>query len=141
MNRWMSTALRCCVLLLVFCVGPARAETPSSQVQLDVPFLTGDSWDKMSHDEKIFYIWGMGQVVEIERNLMNKYPELKRDSFVTKAAEALVNMPMDEIVGRLDAFYAKNPDRQGDMVLRVLWDEMIRPKIKTGIAGKPLPPQ
>jgi hypothetical protein len=42
------------------------------------------------------------------------------------------------IVSTVDSFYKESPDKVNLSVIRVVWDTMIKPNIKTGIAGKPL---
>ena len=105
---------------------------------LGMPVLKGDLWQKMTRDSKVAFIWGFGHVVSIEHYLMEKYPELKRDSFVSKVVEGMADTPMNEVVARLDRYYEMHPDQIEKPVTSVLWDEMIKPNIKTGIAGRPL---
>jgi hypothetical protein len=105
---------------------------------LGMPILKGDLWQKMTHDSKVAFVWGFGHVVSIEFYLMEKYPELKRDSFVPKVVEGMANTPMNEVVARVDRFYEVHQDQIEKPVTSVLWDEMIKPNIKTGIAGRPL---
>ena len=104
---------------------------------LGMPVLKGDLWQKMTHDSKVAFIWGFGHVVSIEHYLMEKFPELKRDSFVSKVVEGMANTPMNEVVDRVDRYYVMHPDQIEKPVTNVLWDTMIRPNIKTGIAGRP----
>ena len=108
---------------------------------LGMPVLKGDLWKKMSHDEKVAFIWGFGHVVSIEYSLMEKFPELKRDSFVAKAVVGMDNTPMNEVVARVDRYYEMHPEDIEKPVTSVLWDTMIKPNIKTGIAGQPLKTQ
>lgn len=105
---------------------------------LGMPVLKGDLWKKMTHDEKVAFIWGFGHVVSIEYSLMEKFPELKRDSFVAKAVVGMDNTPMNEVVARVDRYYEMHAEDIGKPVTSVLWDTMIKPNIKTGIAGRPL---
>jgi hypothetical protein len=105
---------------------------------LGVEVLRGDLWIKMMPDEKVAFIWGFGHVVAIEQFLMEKYPELQRDSFVAKVIEGMANTPMSEVVIRVDNYYETSPNDIDKPVTSVLWDTMIRPNIKTGIAGQPL---
>jgi len=105
---------------------------------LGMPVLKGDLWQKMTHDSKVAFIWGFGHVVSIEQYLMGKYPELKRDSFVAKVIEGMANTPMNEVVAQVDRYYEMHPNEIDKPVTSVLWDTMIRPNIKTGIAGHPL---
>jgi len=108
---------------------------------LGMPVLKGDLWKKMTHDEKVAFIWGFGHVVSIEHSLMEKFPELKRDSFIAKAVVGMDNTPMNEVVARVDRYYEMHPEDIEKPVTSVLWDTMIKPNIKTGIAGRPLKSQ
>ncbi len=104
---------------------------------LGMPVLNGDLWQKMPHDSKVAFIWGLGHVVSIEHYLMEKFPELKRDSFVSKVVEGMADTPMNEVVDRVDRHYDMHPDQIQKPVTSVLWDTIIKPNIKTGIAGRP----
>jgi hypothetical protein len=55
-----------------------------------------------------------------------------------KAVEGIGDVTINEIVARVDSFYKENPDKVNLSVIRVIWDAMIKPNIKTGIAGKAL---
>jgi len=105
---------------------------------LGMPMLKGEIWLKMTHDSKVAFVWGFGHVVTIENALMEKYPELKKDSFTTKTAEGMADMPMNDVVAKIDSYYQANPDKIEDPVTKVIWVTMIKPNIKTGIAGHPL---
>jgi hypothetical protein len=93
----------------------------------------------MSQDQKTAYIWGAGDVIDLEQEIMEIHPELKRDSFVTKAVEGIGDVQINQIITTVDSFYRENPDQANLSVIRVIWDTMIKPNLKTGIAGKPLP--
>ena len=115
-----------------------KAVEKGLQDSLGMPILKGDLWQKMTHDSKVAFIWGFGHVVSIEFYLMEKYPELKRDSLVPKVVEGMANTPMNEVVDRVDRYYVMHADQIEKPVTNVLWDTMIKPNIKTGIAGRPL---
>jgi len=102
------------------------------------PALRGGTWQSMTEECKFAFIWGAIHVVGIELELMSKYPELKRDSFVAKFNEAMANMPMKEVIAKVDDYYRTHPEKLHIAVMAVIWDKMIRPNIKTGIAGHPL---
>lgn len=108
------------------------------QETLGMPVLKGDVWKQMTHDSKTAFIWGFGHVVSIEQHLMEKFPELKRDSFVAKVVEGMADVPMEKVIARIDAYYEANPDQIATPVTSVMWDLMIKPNIKTRIAGRPL---
>jgi hypothetical protein len=115
-------------------------ETIQQAVEREMPLLKGDMWIKMDQDSKVAFVWGAGHVVTIEEVVMQKYPELKRDGFVMKVVEATTNSPMkmNDVVAVVDKFYQTNPDKLDVPVMRVIWDTVIKPNIKMGIAGRPI---
>jgi len=108
------------------------------QETLGMPILKGDVWQKMTEDSKTAFIWGFGHVVSIEQHLMEKYPELKRDSFVAKVVQGMADMPMEKVIARINDYYTANPHQIETPVTSVIWDLMIKPNITVGIAGHPL---
>jgi hypothetical protein len=114
----------------------ARADKLEDHIKM--PLLKGTEWQHMTPYSKVAFIWGAGHVVTIEHSLMNQISELKRDSFVMKVVEALEGVPMNTIVAKVDDYYKTHPDQVEVPVMRVIWDTMIKPNIKTGIAGRPL---
>jgi len=103
-----------------------------------VTLLKGDGWNKLTQGEKLAFIWGAGHVVDIEQELMAQHPELKVENFSAKVVEGIADVPMNQIVTQVDAFYKANPDKTDMPVIAVIWDSMVKPNLTTGIAGKPL---
>jgi len=130
----------CVVMLFIGFTGWGIKASAGEEIDKDVKvsLLRGDLWQQMTPDSKIAFIWGMGHVVDIEQALMERYPELKKDGFVMKVVEGMADMPMNDIVPEIDNFYKANPDKLNMSVAAVIWDTMIKPNIKTGIAGRPL---
>jgi len=101
--------------------------------------LRGDVWQSMSPDEKIAFLWGAGQVVLVENELMKQMPELKVENFSAKVSEAgSDNIILDDLVVRIDSFYDTYPEKNTMPVIHVIWDTSIKPNIKSGIGGQPL---
>jgi hypothetical protein len=125
------------ILLICMAFG-ALSSGVSAKEEIKAPLLTGKTWIQMSQDQKSAYIWGAGDIIDLEQEIMEIYPELKRDSFVTKAVEGIGDVKISDIVSTVDSYYKGNPDKIELSVIRVVWDTMIKPNIKTGIAGKPL---
>ena len=129
---WIFSIVLICILLA------AWSSVVSPKEEIKAPLLTGRTLINMSQDQKTAYIWGAGDIIDLEQEIMEIYPELKRESFVTKAVEGIGDVKINDIVSSVDSFYKENPDRVNLSVIRVVWDTMIKPNIKTGIAGKPL---
>ena len=124
--------------VVIFILLAALSSGVLAKEEIQAPLLTGKTWIKMSQDQKTAYIWGAGDIIDLEQEIMEIYPELKRESFVAKAVEGIGDVKINDIVSIVDSFYKENPDKANLSVIRVVWDTMIKPNIKTGIAGKPL---
>jgi hypothetical protein len=145
-----------CIVFLLFIGFAGWAAHVSGQQKVDegvvqkeseryMPLLKGDYWQKMSANSKVSFIWGVAHVVLIEAVLMEQAPELKRESFVTKVVEARAartaagtRLTINQIIDIIDQYYKDHPDKLEVPVMKVIWDLMIKPNIKTGIAGRPL---
>jgi len=126
------------VLLLGLAVVSSAGQQGERRHVDDTKLLRGDLWVKLTPDVKLAYLWGAANVVEVERQLMAELPELRVENFSAKVAEADHGMTFNELMAVVDRYYREHPDRLDVSVLRVLWDETVVPRIKTGIAGQPL---
>jgi hypothetical protein len=106
--------------------------------EMGMPICTGIEWQKATEAEKVAFVWGVCHVVTIEKILAQKFPSLKAEDFSTKASEGMAGMKINDIVRTVDEFYAANPTQMGKPVIGVIWDGIVKPKLKTGIAGNPL---
>jgi hypothetical protein len=111
------------------------------QKQLDemgMKVLTGSVWQKSTQGEKLSFVWGFCHAVAIEHALMQQVPALKAENFSSKVVEGMIGVKMDDVVRTVDEYYAANPSKLEMPVVRVIWDTLIKPKLKAGIAGRPL---
>ena len=97
-----------------------------AQDEIKAPLLTGKTWINMSQDQKAAYIWGAGDIIDLEQEIMEIHPELKRESFVTKAVEGIGDVKINDIVSTVDSFYKENPDKVNLSVIRVVWDYLLK---------------
>lgn len=88
---------------------------------------------------------GGAHVILIEQVLMEEIPELRREGFVAKVVEvrkarvkAGTVTTINEIISGIDQYYKDHPDKLETTVIEVIWNVMIKPYLKTGIAGRPL---
>lgn len=105
---------------------------------MGMQMLTGDIWQKAPPDDKVAFVWGLCHVVTIEHALMKKLPSLNVENFSAKAAEGLADLTINDIVRGVDEYYMANPSKLETPVIMVMWEKLIKPKLKTGIAGYPL---
>lgn len=139
----VSCTMIMCWISVVSAQGAAEAESSGAFLEKTfevegMPLFTGVVWQKASPDEKVAFIWGASHVVTIEQALMAEFKQLKVENFSAKVVEGMSGVTMNEIVRKVDAFYAANPDKLQEPVMAVIWDTLIEPNIKTGVAGLPL---
>jgi len=147
--------IQICFLFFV-CIGVGILATHASGQEKDaaavekemekvMPLLKGEQWQKMDPNSKVAFIWGAAHVILIENVLMQEIPELRRENFSAKVAEAREVQvkagkarTINEIVSAIDQYYKDHPDQIGTPVMGVIWNVGIKPNLKTGIAGRPL---
>ena len=119
--------------------------TVGKEMEKVMPLLKGEQWQKMDPNSKVAFLWGAAHIILIEQVLMEEIPELRRENFSAKVAEARAAQvkagkarTINEIVSAIDQYYKEHPDQLGTPVLGVIWNVGIRPHLRTGIAGRPL---
>jgi hypothetical protein len=105
--------------------------------QNEMPLLRGNTWLKMTQDEKVAFVWGMGHIITMERERIELYPALKKESFVAKLAQGLAGVPMNEVVGAVDQYYKENPDKTAEPVIKVIWEKLVKPKLSGNDTNPP----
>jgi hypothetical protein len=119
-GRCSVTALIVAVGLFVLTAGGLFAAEP------DMPEITGSVWMKSSHQEKLAFLVGASSVVAIEHHI-----DLKKADDPSKFTEGWVMAFKDkkwtEIVDKIDAYFAANPDKGDKLVMDVVWNELILP--------------
>lgn len=118
----------------------AAEEKPLSEAAVslkEMPLLDGEVWQAMTSSEKIAFIWGIGHVVTMEREAAEQRPQLKKAGLAAKMAEGLSGMPMNEIINMINGYYTDNPGSLSDPVMKVLWDRVVKPRIKAGFVEDP----
>ncbi len=131
----------CCALVLAgamagtYFEASAAEEVPLSDISVnlkEMPLLNGETWQAMTSGEKVAFVWGIGHVVTMEREVEEKRPELKKAGLASKMAEGLAGMPMKEVVSMVDKYYTDNSGSLSDPVMKVIWDRIVKPRIKAG---------
>ena len=139
----------CCMLIIVaglLVVGKAFATNYAATLDTgkelkEMPVLTGESWRTLQPDSKIAFIWGIGHVVTIEEHVMQRHPEMRRKDFVAKLGEGLRGIPMSTIIESIDSYYRQHPDDLDLPVMRVMWGQIVKPRLTSGVGDVPFASQ
>jgi len=98
--------------------------------QQDMDLVTGEHWVKSSLDQKRAFIFGIGNVLEIEEAMAgDDYEAMRGRSIVPVLLEGLSGTSVESVVTQLDKFYAGHPDQTSRPVIEVLYLEMALPNL------------
>jgi hypothetical protein len=101
-----------------------EAAEPSSQL------LIGQLWQQMSPDSKVAYVWGIANLVELERALMVAPPAESR-SFLPLLIKGLSGKPINDVVRQIDAYYQTHPDQLQRSVVDAMFQAVVLPTLRT----------
>lgn len=96
----------------------------------DLEIVTGEHWVSSSLEQKRAYLFGVGNMLEIEQAMAgDDYETMRGRSLVPVLLEGLAGNSIAGIVTQLDKFYADHPDQVTRPVLEVLYLEMALPNL------------
>ena len=96
----------------------------------DLVIVNGEHWVDSSHEQKRAYLFGVGNVLVIERAMAgDDYEAMRGRSLVPVLLEGLAGNSIAGIVTQLDKYYADHPDQVTRPVLEVLYLEMALPNL------------
>jgi hypothetical protein len=123
------------LFFLALGMGLASVAESATEVQL----LSGNMWQTLSRDNKIAYIWGIGNLVELERTnlgtLQPQPPTDDRKSFIPYLAYGLGGMSIQQIIEQVDAYYMAHPDQRHQPVLNTIFQAIVVPRLKDAQVG------
>lgn len=97
----------------------------------DLIIVNGQHWQGSSLQQKRAYLFGVGNVLEIEEAMAgDKYEEKRGRSIVPVLLEGMSGTSIADMVTKLDKFYADHPEEIKRTVIGVLYLEMALPNLK-----------
>jgi hypothetical protein len=122
------------MLLLIGGFWPSLADAA-----LEAHLLTGDTWQSLSRDTKIAYIWGIGNVAELERinqgTAVLEPSSAERKSVVPYLIRGLSGISIDEVVNRIDSYYLTHPDQRNEPVIEAILQSIVLPRLRSERVG------
>ena len=97
----------------------------------DLVIVTGAHWTTSSRDEKVAYLFGIGNMLEVEQAMQGKNPSrhIRNNSIVPVLIEGLKGTSITKVREMLDHWYEKNPGQRNRSVIEVLYTEFAIPNI------------
>ena len=99
----------------------------------DLVIVTGEHWTTASSDEKVAYLFGIGNMLEIEQAMQGKNPPklIRNNSIVPVLIEGLSGLSITKVRMMLNQWYEKKPDQLNRSVIEVLYTEFALPNIRS----------
>jgi hypothetical protein len=96
----------------------------------DLEIVTGEHWSSSSLEQKRAFLFGIGNVLEVEQAMAGDEYEARRGrSIIHVLLDGLSGTPIADIVTQLDKFYADHSDQINRPVIEVLYLEMALPNM------------
>ena len=97
----------------------------------DLVIVTGEHWTTASRDEKVAYLFGIGNMLEIEQAMQGKNPSklIRNNSIVPVLIKGLSGLSTNKVREMLDQWYKKRPGQLKRSVIEVLYTEFALPNI------------
>ncbi len=123
------------VFLLVLGLSLAQLAEAVAEPRL----LDGERWRTLSPDAKITYVWGIGNLVELERTNGGqqaiKPPSAERKSFIPYLARGLSGLSINHIINHIDAYYTAHPNDLERPVIDAIFQAVVLPRLKAERVG------
>lgn len=116
------------MILLLLCV----AAWGDTEEDPDLVLATGEHWIKAPKEQKVAYLFGIGNTLEIEQAMQgNNPPEVIRsNSIVPVMIDGLSQFTTTNVREMLDQWYETHPDQLERPVIEVLYMEFALPNTK-----------
>ena len=91
--------------------------------------LDGETWQQLSPDSKLAFVWGMAHVIELERHLAEESWDPDAKSFVPHFVKGLKGKTLNDVVIEIDNYYLVSTDRLGDPVMKAVVHTVVLPAL------------
>jgi len=93
----------------------------------DIPLVDGELWKQSSVAEKKSYLVGAGNLMVVEYLYQNGSKQVPSDdqTVVQRMYKATDGVTLDGLIGQIDQWYQKHPDKMKEPVLVVIWHEIV----------------
>jgi len=117
------------LLYLLFCT----AVWGGTEEDPDLVLITGEHWITASKVEKVAYLFGVGNTLEVEQAMHGKDPaeKVSKNSIVPVLINGLSHLSTKSVREMLDEWYGKNPENLKRSVIDVLYFEFALPNIES----------
>ncbi|MDX2417345.1 MAG: hypothetical protein QNK19_07780 [Xanthomonadales bacterium] len=97
----------------------------------DLEIINGGHWVSSSLEQKRAFLFGIGNMLEIEQAMAgDHYEAMRGHSIVHVLLEGLSGISIADLVMQLDQYYAERPENMNKAVIEVLYVDMAKPNLE-----------
>lgn len=97
----------------------------------DLKIINGGHWVTSSMEQKRAFLFGVGNMLEIEQAMAgDHYEAMRGHSIVPVLLEGLSGVSIADLIMQLDKYYAQHPQEMKKAVIEVLYVDMAKPNLK-----------
>jgi len=120
---------------ILLCVAAWLGVATVAAAQERAKLWDGNFWTKISAEAKLGYVGGIGNLADFETAASKGRSPCVSQAFV----EGLKNLTADQVVARVDQYYADNPGKLSTTVIEVILQRcttVCPPELKEGVKKK-----
>ena len=119
-SKFAALAMGCAFIFMVSLPYAALASE-------DIPLVDGELWEKSSPAEKKSYLVGAGNLMVVEYLYQNGSKQVPSNdqTVIQRMYKATDGVTLDGLIGQIDQWYQKHPDKMKEPVLVVIWHEIV----------------
>jgi hypothetical protein len=114
---------------VILAVGLLAWSDQASAASGEMLLLDGETWQQLSPDSKLAFVWGMAHVIEFERNLAEETWDPDAKSFVPHFVKGLKGKTLNDVVIEIDNYYLVSTDRLGHPVMKAVVHTVVLPAL------------
>jgi hypothetical protein len=97
----------------------------------DLEIINGGHWVSSSMEQKRAFLFGVGNMLEIEEAMAgDNYEAMRGHSIMHVLLEGLSGISIADLVVQLDKYYAEHPKNMKKAVIEVLYVDMAKANLK-----------
>lgn len=97
----------------------------------ELEIINGDHWLTSSVEQKRAFLFGVGNMLELEQAMAgDHYEEMRGYSLIHVLLEGLSGISIADLVNQLDNYYVEHPQQMKRAVIEVLYLDMAKPNLK-----------
>lgn len=115
--------------IVILVVGLSAWSHPVLAEGDEMMLLDGKTWQQLSRENKLMFVWGMAHIIEFERQISQETWDPDANSFVPHLVKGLKGKTLNDVVIAIDNYYVVSTDRLDDPVVKAVVHAVVLPAL------------